>query len=112
MAEKKEQPKSKKKKRSAAQMHRQVQDSLQALPYVIEDQKKKGHGFKAFVLHYLSGPMLKLTNAVLNRRRYKGVEGEKQRQTDQMRRHLEQRQAAMKHLRQHMEQQQKRQRPR
>ena len=89
-------------------MHRQVQDSLQALPYVIEQQRKQGHPVKAFVLRYFSGPMLKLMNRALNRRRYKGVEGEKLRQTDKMKRHLDQRKAAMKQVQSHIQQEQKR----
>lgn len=107
--------KKKKKKRSSAELHRQVQDSLQALPYVVEDQRKQGKRAKAFMLQYVSGPLLRLMNKALSARRYRGKEGEKQRQTEQMRRHLEQRQAAMKHfqaqLQQQQQQQQKRSRP-
>lgn len=95
MADKKKQ---KKKKRSTESMHRQVQDSVQALPYVIEQQRKEGKWFRAFVLRYISGPMLRLVNRGLSARRYRGPEGQKLKQTEQMRRHLEQRQAAMKHL--------------
>jgi hypothetical protein len=102
----------KKKKRSSAELHRQVQDSLQALPYVIEDQKKKGHPVRAFAIRYLSGPVLKVMNRVLDAGRYRGKAGEKQRQTDQMKRHLEQKRAALKHLQSQIQQQQKRQRPR
>ena len=98
----------KKKKRSSAELHRQVQDSLQVLPYVIEDHQKKGKRVKAFVIRYLSAPMLRLMNKALNAKRYRGTEGEKQRQTDKMRRHLEQRQAAMRHVQGQMQQQQKR----
>jgi hypothetical protein len=100
--------KKKKKKRSSAELHRQVQDSLQALPYVIEDQKKKGHPVKAFVIRYLSGPILRIMNRALNAGRYRGTEGEKQRQTDQMKRHLEQRKMAMKQFQTHIQQEQKR----
>src|SRR5215217_20509 len=32
----------KKKKQSSADLHRQVKDSLQALPYVVDQQKKQG----------------------------------------------------------------------
>jgi hypothetical protein len=104
--------KKKKKKRSSAQLHRQVQDSLQALPYVIEDQRKKGHPVRAFVIRYLSAPILRVMNRVLDFGRYRGKEGEKQRQTDQMKRHLEQKRAAMKQIQSHIQQQQRRQRPR
>lgn len=101
----------KKKKQSSAQLHRQVQDSLQALPYVIEQQKQQGKGVKAFMLRYLSAPMLRVMNRVLNARRYRGESGQKLKQTDQMRRHLEQRQAALKHFQGQIQQAQKRKRP-
>ena len=100
----------KKPPRDPAKMHRQVQDSLQALPYYIEDQKKKGHPIKAFMLRYFTSPMLKVMNKALSARRYRGAEGEKLKQTDLMRRRLEQRQAAMRHLRENMPKQ-RRQRP-
>jgi hypothetical protein len=103
--------KKKKKKRSAEKLHRQVQDSLMALPYVIEDHRKKGKSVKAFMLRYFSGPMLKLMNRALSAKRYRGEEGEKRKQTDQMKRHLEHRQAAMKHVQGIMQKQQRRQRP-
>ncbi|HET7275824.1 MAG TPA: hypothetical protein VFI91_11720 [Longimicrobiaceae bacterium] len=88
----------KKKKRSSQDLHRQVQDAVQALPYAVEDHKKNGRRVKAFMLRYLSGPMLRLMNKGLGAKRYRGKEGVKLRQTDQMRRHLEQRGAALKHV--------------
>jgi hypothetical protein len=91
-------------------MHRQVQDSVQALPYVIEQQKKEGKWFRAFVLRYFSGPTLRLVNRALSARRYRGAGGQKLRQTEQMRRHLQHKQAAMKHLQGQMEAVQKKQR--
>jgi ribosomal protein L35 len=90
--------KKKSKKKSAEKMHRQVQDSVQALPYAIEQQKKEGKWFRAFVLRYFSGPMLRLVNRGLNAKRYRGTGGQKLKQTEQMRRHLEHKQAAMKHV--------------
>ena len=103
--------KKKKKKKSPEKLHRQVQDSLQALPYVIEDHRKKGKTVKAFVLRWVSGPMLKLMNRALSASRYRGEQGEKRKQTEQMRRHLEHKQAAMKHVQGMIQKQQKRQRP-
>jgi hypothetical protein len=97
----------KKKKRSAEKMHRQVQDSLQALPYAIEDHQKKGKWFKAGVLRYMTGPMLRLMNKALNAKRYRGDEGKKLQQSDKMRRHLEQRQAAMRHMEGYIQQAQR-----
>jgi hypothetical protein len=88
----------KKKKKSAGKMHRQVQDSVQALPHVIDQQKKDGKWFRAFVLRWFSGPMLRVVNRVLNASRYRGTGGQRLKQTEQMRRHLDHKQAAMKHV--------------
>ena len=90
--------KKKKAKKSAGAMHRQVQDSVQALPYVIEQQKKEGKRFRAWVLRYLSGPILRMVNRALNAKRYRGEAGQKLKQTEQMKRHLEHKRAAMKHM--------------
>ena len=106
MAEKK-----KKKKRSAEEMHRQVQDSLQAIPYAIDEQKRTGHPVKAFLLRYLTTPVLKVMKRTLDAKRYRGPEGEKLKQTERMRRHLEQKQQAIKHMQNHLQQQQRRKRP-
>jgi hypothetical protein len=92
----------KKKKRSSEQMHRQVQDSLQYLPYVIEDHRRNGRWFRAFMMQYFSSPMLRVMNRALGSRRYKGTEGQKLKQTDQMKRLLEQKQAARKQIQEMM----------
>ncbi len=97
----------KKKKRDPAQMHRQVQDSLQALPYVIDKHQKEGKWAKAFILRYMSAPMLRLMNRLMGASRYRGSEGEKLRQTEKMRRLLEQKQAAIKHVQKSVQQTQK-----
>jgi hypothetical protein len=46
-------------------------------------------------------------NKALNAKRYRGKEGEKLRQTDQMRRHLEQKGAALRHVQTQMQSQQR-----
>jgi hypothetical protein len=102
--------KKKKKKRSAEKMHRQVQDSLQALPYAIDQYRKEGKKGRALMLRYFTGPMLRLMNKALDARRYRGEEGQKLKQTEKMKRHLEQRQQAMKHLQGQMQKMQKQQR--
>lgn len=96
MAEKNKK-KRKKKKRSSEQLHRQIQDSLQALPYYIDQQKKEGRKIRAFFLRFFSAPMLRMMNRLLNAGRYRGAEGEKKRQSEQMKRRLEQRKAAIQH---------------
>lgn len=91
----------KKTKKSPEQMHRQVQDNLQGLPRYIEQQKGEGKRVRAFMLQYVSTPMLRLMNRVMNATRYRGEEGGKRKQTDQMRRRVEQKQAAIRHVQQH-----------
>ena len=103
--------KKKKKKRSSAELHRNVKDSLLALPYAIEEQKKQGKGVRAFMLRYVTGPVLRVMNKTLDASRYRGKEGEKTKQTEQMRRHLEHRRAAMKHVQGQIQQQQRKKRP-
>ena len=104
--------KKKKKKRSSAELHRNVKDSLLALPYAIEEQKKQGKSVRAFMLRYVTGPVLKVMNKTLDASRYRGKEGEKTKQTEQMRRHLEHRRAAMKHVQGQIQQQQQQRRKR
>lgn len=103
--------KKKKKKRSSAELHRNVKDSLLALPVVIDQQRKEGKNVRAFMLRYFTGPVLRVMNKALDASRYRGKEGEKTKQTEQMRRHLEHRKAAMKHVQGQLEQQQRRRRP-
>ncbi|MDQ3309670.1 MAG: hypothetical protein M3497_06045 [Gemmatimonadota bacterium] len=97
----------KKKKRSPGEMHRQIQDSLQALPYAIADHQKHGRRWKAVMLRYVGGPILRLMNRLLNAQRYRGNEGSKLKQSEQMRRHLKQRQDALRHVQTVIAQQQK-----
>jgi hypothetical protein len=92
----------KKKKRSTAEMLKQVQDSLQVMPYYIEQQRAEGKWFKAFMLRYISSPMLRLMNRALGSRRYKGTEGAKLKQTDYMRRHLQQKNQARQQIQEMM----------
>ncbi len=81
-----------------------------ALPYAIEQHQKEGKRFQAFRLRYFAGPMLRLLNRVLSARRYRGPEGQKLKQTEQMRRHLEYRREAMKHYQAQIDQARKKQR--
>lgn len=92
----------KKKKRSTEKMLKQVQDSLQVMPYYIQQQRSEGKWFRAFMLRYVSSPVLRLMNRALGSRRYKGTEGVKLKQTDQMRRHLQQKQQARKQIQEMM----------
>lgn len=102
--------KKKKKGRNSADLHRQVQDSVQALPYAIEQQRKEGKKFRAWVLRWISGPMLRLMNRLLNAGRYRGEEGQKKKQTEQMRRHLDHKKQAIQHMQGQMQAMQKKRR--
>lgn len=93
MAEKK-----KKKKRTAAEMHRTVQDQVQALPFAVSHLEKKGKRTQAFIVKYITGPVLRLINRLMSKTRYKGPEGQKRKQSEQMKRHLEHRQKAVDYM--------------
>ena len=101
--------KPKKKKVSPEQMHRNLQDQVQALPYALDHLEKEGKKGKAFLLRYVQGPWMRLMKRVLDRQRYKGDEGAKLKQSEQMKRHLEQRQKAMEFMQVQMRQAQQKQ---
>ena len=102
-------PKKKKKKKSAAEMHRTVQDQVQALPFAVAHLEKEGKRTQAFIVKYLTGPVLRLVNKLMNRTRYKGTDGAKLKQSEQMKRHLEQRQKAVDYMQTELRKAQKRQ---
>ena len=99
----------KKKKLSPEQMHRQLQDNVQALPHVISQLEKDGKRGQAFLLRYVRGPIMRFMFRMSDKQRYKGPEGTKLKQSDQMKRHLEQRQKAMEYYQGEMKRQQQRQ---
>jgi hypothetical protein len=101
--------KPKKKKPTPEQMHRSLQDNVQALPYAVAQLEKEGKKGKAFVLKYIQGPWMRLMKRVLDRQRYKGDEGAKLKQSEQMKRHLEQRQKAIDFMQNQLRQTQQRQ---
>lgn len=105
-------PKKKKKKMTAAEMHRKLQDNVQMLPHAVTHLEKEGKKTQAFIVKYVSGPVMKLINRVMNSQRYKGAEGARLKQSEQMKRHLEQRQQAMDFMRGEMQKMQKRQQKR
>lgn len=102
-------PKKKKKKRSPEKMHRDLQDSVQALPYAVAQLEKEGKKGKALLLKYVQGPIMRLTKRIMDRQRYKGDEGSKLKQSEQMKRHLEQRQKAIDFMQVQLKQAQQRQ---
>lgn len=87
-----------KKKRSPEEMHRQIQDALQVLPYAIDKERKEGRRTKAFMLQYVSAPLLRVMNRMMGAGRYRGAEGPKRRQAEQMRRHLQHKQEAVRQV--------------
>jgi hypothetical protein len=99
----------KKKKRSAEEMHRTLQDQTQALPYAIMQAEKEGKKGRAFMLKYVSGPIVRFMNRMMSKQRYKGAEGGKLKQSEQMKRHLEQRSKAMEFYQTEMKRAQQRQ---
>ena len=93
-------------------MHRTVQDNLQALPYAVQQMEKEGKKGRAFIIKYITGPVLKVVNRLMSASRYKGAEGAKLKQSEQMKRHLDQRQKAMEFMQGEMRKMQKRQQKR
>jgi hypothetical protein len=99
--------KTKKKKLSLEEKHRMLQDQAEAIPFVIDDYKAKGKWFRAFVVRYLAGPMVRFQKRLLDKQRYTGASGQKLKQAEQMKRHLEQRRKAMEFMQGEMQRQQK-----
>jgi hypothetical protein len=97
----------KKKKLSMEERHRQIQDQVQALPYAIADLEGKGKKGKALMVRYVLGPYLRFMNRMLSKQRYGGPEGAKLKQSEKMKRHLEQRSKAMEYMQGEMRKQQK-----
>jgi hypothetical protein len=97
----------KKKKQTPEERHRQLQDQVQALPYALADLEAKGQRWKAFSVRYLAGPVLRLMKKLMDRQRYGGKEGAKLKQSEQMKRHLEQRAKAMQYVQGEMRKAQK-----
>lgn len=97
----------KKLKKPLDQQHRELQDQVEAIPFVIEDYKGKGKWFRAFVVRYLAGPMVRWQKRMLDKQRYTGTSGQKLKQAEQMKRHLEQRRKAMEFMQGEMQRQQK-----
>jgi hypothetical protein len=99
----------KKQKRSPEEMHRNLQDQVQGLPYAIALAEKEGKKGRLFMLKYVSGPIVRFMNRMMNRQRYKGPEGSKLKQSEQMKRHLDQRQKAMEYYQNELKRTQQRQ---
>jgi hypothetical protein len=99
----------KKQKRSPEEMHRNLQDQVQGLPFAIAQAEKEGKKGRIFMLKYVSGPIVRFMNRMMNRQRYKGPEGSKLKQSEQMKRHLEQRQKAMDYYQNELKRNQQRQ---
>lgn len=97
----------KKLKKPLDQQHRELQDQVDAIPYVIEDYKAKGKWFRAFIVRYVAGPMVRWQKRHMDKTRYAGPSGQKLKQAEQMKRHLEQRRKAMEFMQGEMLRQQK-----
>ena len=99
--------KKKKKKESPEQRHRNLQDQVQALPYALADLEAKGEKRKAFMLRYFAAPVIRLMKRLMDKQRYSGTEGQKLKQQEQMKRHLEVRRKQMEFMQGEMARQQK-----
>jgi hypothetical protein len=97
----------KKLKKPLDQQHRELMDQVEALPFAIDDHKRNGRWFKAFVVRYLVAPMIRFQKRTMDKQRYGGTQGQKIKQAEQMKRHLEQRRKAMEYMQGEMAKQQK-----
>jgi hypothetical protein len=88
----------KKLKKPLDQQHRELQDQVEAIPFVVDDHKRNGRWFKAFVVRWLAAPMIRFQKRTLDKQRYGGTQGQKLKQAEQMKRHLEQRRKAMEYM--------------
>lgn len=99
--------KKKKKKLSPEEEHRMLQDQVQALPYALADLEAKGEKRKAFMLKYIGAPLLRMRKRLMDKQRYTGADGQKLKQQEQMKRHLEMRRKQMEFMQGEMARQQK-----
>jgi hypothetical protein len=99
--------KKKKPKLSPEQRHRNLQDQVEALPIAIDQLRTQGKWFRAFMVRTFAGPMLRMMKRMMDRQRYGGKAGQKVKQGEQMKRHLEQRRKAMEYMQNEMAKQQK-----
>lgn len=97
----------KKPKKTPEEKHRELQDQVQALPYVIADFEAKGQKRKAFMVKYVAGPIIRMMKRLMDRQRYSGSEGQKLKQKEQMKRHLEVRRKQVEFMQNEMARQQK-----
>lgn len=99
--------KTKKKKLSPEERHRQLQDQVEALPYHIEELRSQGKWFRAFTARFVAAPIVRTMKRLMDRQRYSGTQGEKLKQSEQMKKHLERRRQAVQYMQGEMERQQK-----
>jgi len=88
----------KKKKETPEERHRRIQEQAEALPYAITHLRGEGKWFRAGLVRFVWGPIVRLMNRLMNRQRYHGPQGAKLKQSEQMKRHLEQRRKAMEYI--------------
>jgi hypothetical protein len=99
--------KKKKPKLTPEQRHRQLQDQVESLPIALDQLRAQGKWFRAFMVRAFAGPVLRIMKRMMDRQRYTGQAGQKVKQQEQMKRHLEQRRRAMEYMQGEMLKQQK-----
>ena len=97
----------KKLKKPLDQQHRDLQDQVEAIPYVIDDHKNNGRWFKALVVRYVAAPMVRFQKRLLDKQRYGGPQGQKLKQSEQMKRRLEVKRKQLEYIQGEMQRQQK-----
>jgi hypothetical protein len=96
-----------KKKLSPEERHRQLQDQVEFLPIHVDQLRTQGKWFRAGVVRWMAGPVIRMMKRLMDKQRYSGPQGTKLKQSEQMKRHLEQRRKAMEYMQGEMARQQK-----
>jgi hypothetical protein len=96
-----------KKKLSPEERHRQLQDQVEFLPIHVDQLRTQGKWFRAGVVRWMAGPVIRMMKRLMDKQRYGGPQGTKLKQSEQMKRHLEQRRKAMEYMQGEMQRQQK-----
>lgn len=99
--------KTKKKKLSDEERHRQLQDQVEYLPMHLDQLRGEGKWFRAGLVRWLAAPVIRTMKRLMDRQRYGGPQGAKLKQSEQMKRRLEMKRKQLEYIQGEMQRQQK-----
>jgi hypothetical protein len=99
--------KKKKTKLTPEQRHHQLQEQVEALPMHLDLLRSQGKWFRAFMVRAFAAPILRMMKRMMDRQRYRGKPGQKLKQAEQMKRHLDRQRKAMEYMQGEITRQQK-----